>query len=223
MDTCGFPKDLYYYYQAWWTDKPVLHLAANWSSPGSGGKTNLVRCFSNCQMVELFLNGKSLGKKIMPLNEYVDWNVAYVPGVLNAKGFNGTKVVAEAKVETTGSPATIQLNPDRSAITADGQDLSIIDVSVLDESGELAGSANNLIRFELRGPGRIIGVGNGDPSSHEPDKALQRRVFNGLAQVIVQSARQQGTIELTASSPTLSSGAVKIKTKMDKSSQAVLP
>ena len=223
MDTCGFPKDIYYYYQAWWTDQPVLHLAASWGSPVGGAKTNLVRCFSNCQMVELFLNGKSLGKKIIPQNEYVDWNVVYVPGVLSAKGYNGTKVVAETKVETTGSPAGIKLNPDRATITADGQDLSIIDVSVVDESGEVVTGANNLIRFELKGPGQIIGVGNGDPSSHEPDKAFQRRVFNGLAQVIIQSGRAQGMMELTASSSTLSSGAVKIKTKTDSSPRAVLP
>jgi beta-galactosidase len=223
MDTCGFPKDIYYYYRAWWTDEPVLHLAANWSSPGGGGKTNLVRCFSNCQMVELLLNGKSLGKKIVPQNEYVDWNIAFVPGVLSAKGYNGTKVVAETKVETTGSPSAIRLNPDRDAITADGQDLSIIDVSVVDESGEVVAGSNNSIRFELKGPGQIIGVGNGDPSSHEPDKAFQRRVFNGHAQVIVQSGRQPGTIELTASSSTLSSGNMKIKTRTDSSSSAVLP
>jgi len=223
MDTCGFPKDIYYYYQAWWTDQPVLHLAAGWSSLGSGGKTNLVRCFSNCQMVELFLNSKSLGRKFMPENEYLDWNVAYAPGVLSAKGYHGTKVAAETKVETIGSPAAIQLHPDRNTITADGQDLSIVDVSVVDESGEVVANANNLIRFELKGPGQIIGVGNGDPSSHEPDKALQRRAFNGFAQVIVQAARQQGTIELTVSSPTLSSDNLKIKTKTDKSSPGVLP
>jgi beta-galactosidase len=159
----------------------------------------------------------------MPDNEYLDWNCVYAPGVLSAKGYNGTKVMAETKVETTSSPAAIHLQPDRSTITADGRDLSIIDVSVVDESGEVVAEANNLIRFELKGPGEIIGVGNGDPSSHEPDQASQRRVFNGLAQVLIQSDRQEGTIELTASSATLSSGIVKIKTKADKALPAILP
>jgi beta-galactosidase len=223
MDTCGFPKDVYYYYQAWWTHQPVLHLATGWNWPDAAGKTNLVRCFSNCKTVELFLNGKSLGKQNMAANEYLDWEAPGVPGVLSAKGYNGTKLAAETKLETIGAPAAIRLHPDRTAIAADGEDASIIDVAVLDAHGRTAADAGNLIQFDLKGPGKIIGVGNGDPSSHEPDKASQRKVFNGFAQVIVQGGRQRGTIELTASSPGLKSATVKIKTDPDKMSAAALP
>jgi beta-galactosidase len=223
MDTCGFPKDIYYYYQAWWTDKPVLHLAADWNSPGREGKTNLVRCFSNCKTVELFLNGKSLGKQSLPKNEYLDWNVVYAPGVLSAKGYEGKKIVAQTKIETMGPPAGIRLHADRSSITADGEDLSMVEVSVVDPRGGVVVNANNLIDFELKGAGKIIGVGNGDPSSHESDKASERRVFNGFAQVIIQSSRREGTIELTATSLKLTSARLKIKTKADKLPPAVLP
>jgi len=219
LDTCGFPKDIYYYYQAWWTDKPVLHLATGWSE----GTTNLVRCFSNCKAVELFLNGKSLGKQTMPANEYLDWTVPFASGVLSAKGYDGRKVVAEIKIEKAGAPAAVQLHPDRSVMTADGQDLSIVDVSVVDAHGRVVPNADSAIQFQLSGPGKIIGVGNGDPSSHEPDKANWRSVFNGFAQVIVQAGRTAGNIELSASSPKLGSAQVKIKTKTEKLAEAVLP
>ncbi len=223
MDTCGFPKDLYYYYQAWWTDKPLLHLMPHWNWPGKESQTNLVRCFSNCKTVELFLNGKSLGKQEMPQNEYLDWNVRYEPGVLTAKGYNGTKLVAQTRVETTGAPAAVRLQPDRTVISADGQDLSIIDVSVVDAQGRVVPDADNLIRFELKGAGKIIGVGNGDPSSHEADKASERHAFNGFAQVIVQANREVGRIELTANSEGLRTTGVKIKAVAEKEAQAVLP
>ncbi|HXT10684.1 MAG TPA: glycoside hydrolase family 2 TIM barrel-domain containing protein [Candidatus Angelobacter sp.] len=221
MDTCGFPKDIYYYYQAWWTDKPVLHLATGW---GSGdGKSDLVRCFSNCQSVELFLNGKSLGRQTMVTNEYLDWHVPYSEGVLSAKGYRGKKVVAKTKIEPAGSPDAIKLMPDRSTITADGRDLSIIDISVVDSHRRVVPNAANVIHFDLKGPGKIIGVGNGDPSSHESDKARARGVFNGYAQVIIQSERTPGKIELIATSPELTLAKVKIKTKAEKISEPVVP
>lgn len=223
MDTCGFPKDLYYYYLAWWTDKPVLHLMPHWNWQGHWGQTNLVRCFSNCKTVELFLNGKSLGKQDMPENEYLDWRVAYAPGVLSAKGYNGDKLAVEEKVETTGAPAAVRLQPDRSTITADGEDLSIVDVFVVDASGRVVPVADNLVQFELTGPGKIIGVGNGDPSSHEPDKASERKAFNGYAQVIVQASREAGAMELKVSSAGLRGASLKIKTEKYKNHRFFVP
>jgi beta-galactosidase len=142
---------------------------------------------------------------------------------LSAKGYRDAKVVAETKIETSGPPAAVRLSPDRSTISADGRDLSVVDVSIVDESGGVVALANNLVRFELNGPGKIVGVGNGDPSSHESDKASERRAFNGFAQVIVQAAQKSGTIELIASSPTLKPAKLKIKTKADKSAESVLP
>jgi beta-galactosidase len=169
LDTCGFRKDDSWYYQAWWTDQPVLHLLPHWNWPGKEGREIDVRAFSNCEEVELFLNGQSLGKQAMKKNSELKWLVKYAPGTLSAKGYNGGKIVAEAKVETTGEPASVQLTPDRSAINADGENVSIFTVSVADAQGRIVPDASNLIQFALDGPGRILGVGNGDPSCHEPD------------------------------------------------------
>jgi beta-galactosidase len=169
LDTCGFPKDVYYYYQSWWTEKPVLHLMPHWNWPGREGQGIDVRVFSNCHKVELFLNGQSLGIKTMPKNSHLEWMVNYEPGELSAKGYDQGRIVAETSIETTGNPAAIRLTPDRSVITAGGEDVSVVTVAVTDAQGRLVPVANNQIHFELGGPGRIIGVGNGDPACHEPD------------------------------------------------------
>ncbi|MGB8368181.1 MAG: beta-galactosidase GalA [Limisphaerales bacterium] len=177
MDTCGFPKDNFYYYQAWWTDKPVLHLLPHWNWPGREGAEIEVRALSNCEEVELFLNGRSLGRKTMERNSHLAWMVPYAPGTLSAKGYNGGKVIAETKVETTGAPAAVQLRPDRSTLNADGEDVSVFTVSATDAQGRVVPVAANSIHFELSGPGKILGVGNGDPGCHEPDVFLPQ--FSG--------------------------------------------
>ncbi|HTA29148.1 MAG TPA: beta-galactosidase GalA [Candidatus Cybelea sp.] len=169
MDTCGFAKDNFYYYQSWWSDRTVLHLVPHWNWPGKEGKDIDVRCLSNCQEVELFLNGRSLGRKAMPVNSHLRWMVNYAPGVLEAKGYKNGQVVAEQKVQTTGPATAVKLTPDRASIDADGEDLSIITVAVTDSAGRIVPVADNHIDFQLTGPGKIIGVGNGDPSCHEPD------------------------------------------------------
>jgi beta-galactosidase len=174
LDTCGFPKDNFWYYQAWWTDKPVLHLLPHWNWPGQEGTEIEVRALSNCEEVELFLNGRSLGRQTMKKNSGLKWMVKYAPGVLSAKGYHGGKVIAETRVETTGAPAAVRLAPDRSTINADGEDVSVFTVSVTDAQGRIVPVATNLVHFELSGPGRIIGVGNGDPSCHEPDVFLSQ-------------------------------------------------
>jgi beta-galactosidase len=171
LDTCGFPKDVFYFYQSWWSDRTVLHLMPHWNWAGKEGQTIDVRCFSNCEEVELFLNGRSLGKKAMPKNSHLQWGVNYAPGTLAAKGYREGKVIAEEKVETTGAPAAVRLSPDRVAIHADGEDLSIITVAITDAQGRVVPTADNSVSFELAGPGKIIGVGNGDPISHEFDVA----------------------------------------------------
>ena len=124
---------------------------------------------SNCEEVELFLNGRSLGKQAMKRNSKLTWQVKYAPGALSAIGFNGGRVAAETRVETTGDPASVRLTSDRSTINADGEDVSVFTVSVTDAQGRMVPVATNLVHFELAGPGKIIGVGNGDPSCHEPD------------------------------------------------------
>jgi len=170
LDTCGFPKDAFYYYQSWWTTNTVLHLAPHWNWPGREGQEILVQAFSNCKQVELFLNGASLGKQTMKPNSKLSWQVKYAPGTLSAKGFDAAgKVIAETKVETTGDAAQIQLTPDRKTINADGQDVSVFTVSAVDAQGRTVPVAQNKVHFSVEGAGRIIGVGNGDPSCHEPD------------------------------------------------------
>jgi len=170
LDTCGFPKDAFYYYQSWWTTNTVLHLAPHWNWPGREGQEILVQAFSNCKQVELFLNGASLGKQTMKPNSKLSWQVKYAPGTLSAKGYAAAgNVIAETKVETTGDAAQIQLTPDRKTINADGQDVSVFTVSAVDAQGRVVPVAQNKINFSVEGAGSIIGVGNGDPSCHEPD------------------------------------------------------
>ena len=175
LDMCGFPKDLYYYYQSWWTDKPVVHLLPHWNWPGKEGQDINVWCFSNCKEVELFLNGKSLGRKTMEPNSHLEWTVTYEPGTLSAQGYDSDgKLIATTKVETTGAPAAVRLEPDRITINADGEDVSVITVSVRDARNRIVPVATNLVDFDLEGPGKILGVGNGDPSCHEPDIYLPK-------------------------------------------------
>jgi beta-galactosidase len=172
MDMCGFPKDNFYYYQSWWTDKPVLHLLPHWNWPGREGVEIEVRALSNCEAVELFLNGRSLGRKTMERNSHLAWMVPYAPGTLSARGYHGGRAIAETKVETTGAPAAVQLRPDRATLNADGEDVGVFTVSATDAQGRVVPVAANSIHFELSGPGKILGVGNGDPSCHEPDVFL---------------------------------------------------
>lgn len=169
LDTCGFAKDNFWYYRAWWTQEPVLHLLPHWNWSGKEGQMIDVRALSNCDEVELFLNQKSLGRQTMKHDSEIKWQVAYVPGMLSAKGFKNGKVVAEEKIETTGAAANVRLTPDRTTINADGEDVSVVTVSVTDAQGRVVPVASNTISFTLEGAGRIIGVGNGDPSSHEAD------------------------------------------------------
>lgn len=173
IDACGFPKDAFYYLKSWWTSEPVLHLLPHWNWNGKEGTEISVWAYSNCDQVELFLNKKSQGKKTMPKNGHLEWNVKYTPGILLAKGYKNGKEIIKSQVETTGNPASVQLFPDRSALKADGEDVSVITVRVNDSKGLNVPVANNEITFSLDGPGRIIGVGNGDPASHEPDKFIE--------------------------------------------------
>jgi len=170
LDTCGFPKDNFYYYQSWWTTNVVLHLLPHWNWPGKEGQEIRVDALSNCKQVELFLNGQSLGKQTMKPNSKLKWDVKYAPGTLSAKGFDDAgNVIAETKVETTGDATAIRLVPDRTTINANGEDVSIFTVSAVDAQGRTVPVAQNNIHFAIDGAGKILGVGNGDPSCHEPD------------------------------------------------------
>ena len=171
LDTCGFMKDNAYYYQAWWTNNDVLHILPHWNWAGKEGQNIDVWVYSNLDEVDLLLNGKSLGRKAMPRNSHLEWQVPYAAGTLEAHGFRQGKLVKTEKVETTGSPATITLTPDRTSINADGEDVCVFKVGAADSKGLLVPVAGNDISFKVTG-GTIIGVGNGNPMSHENDKFL---------------------------------------------------
>ena len=204
MDTCGFAKDNFYYYQAWWGAAPVLHILPHWNWPERVGETIPVWVHSNCEEVELFLNGQSLGRQAMPRHGHLQWQVTYAPGTLTAHGFNDGQKVLEAAVETTGPAHALRLVPDRPALQADGEDVCLVACEVVDAQGRVMPLADDLITFAVSEEGRLLGVGNGDPSSHEPDDTNVRRAFNGLCQVLVQSRREAaGTITVTATAPGL--------------------
>lgn len=209
LDTCGFDKDAAYYYRAWWGEAPSIHIFPHWNWPERLGQDIDVWCYANCEQVELLLNGRSLGRKDMPLRGHLEWKAPYEPGVLLAVGYSGGRPAVAAdggplqcRRETTGAPAAVRLLPDRAAIAGDGCDVAVLTVEVVDSQGRVVPIADNEVFFEVSDCGRIIGTGNGNPTSHESDKAPRRRAFNGLAQVIVQSVKP-GSIVLTASSPGL--------------------
>ena len=198
VDMCGYPKDDFFYYKAWWGSEPVLHLFPHWNWEERLGEPVDVWVHSNLDEVELFLNGKSLGsQKVEPLT-HLAWKVKYEPGVLEARGSKAGRVVQTVKRETTGKIAAIRLTPDRAAIDADGEDLSILRVEGLDAEGRLVPTADDLIQFKVTGAGALLGVGNGDPNCQESDKEAKRSLFNGLAQVIVQSSKTPGEITVEA-------------------------
>ena len=211
MDTCGFPKDNYFYYQAWWGSKPILHLLPHWNWAGKEGQEISVWCHSNLDSVELFLNGASLGATNVGKNSHVEWKVKYAPGVIEARGSKGGQVVLTEKRETTGAPAALRLLPDRMKIDADGEDVSVVKVEVVDAEGRVMPIASNEVSFRMTGPARIIGVGNGDPSCHEPDKAEKRSAFNGLCMAIVQALKEPGEIRVEAAAAGLEGASAAIQ------------
>jgi beta-galactosidase len=210
LDLCGFPKDTARYLQAWWTGAPVLHLYPHWNWPGREGETIRVWCYSNAEEVELFVNGRTLGRKPMPRHGHLEWDAAYAPGELAARGYAGGRVVAAASVPTTGAPARIVLTPSRTSVQADGADAVVVNVAVTDEAGRVAPLADNEIVYAITGPGRIAGLGNGDPTSHDPEQGRRRRVFNGWGQAIIQAGREPGEITLRAESRGLLSASLRL-------------
>ncbi|HWU49150.1 MAG TPA: beta-galactosidase GalA [Asticcacaulis sp.] len=198
-DMCGFPKDYFYYYKAWWGKAPSLHVFPHWNWAGKEGAEIPVWVYSNCDEVELVVNGKSLGRKAMPKWEHLEWKVVYAPGHIEARGFkNGKRILTERR-ETAGQPAALRLTADRSVIDANGEDVSVLRVEAFDAKGRPAPTANTKLTFKVSGAGALIGVGNGDPNCLESDKGSERSLFNGLAQVIVQAAKQPGDIVVEAS------------------------
>lgn len=216
LDMCGFPKNIYYYYKSWWTNEDVLHISPHWNWKGKEGKPIDVWINSNADEVELFLNDKSLGKKAMPKDKHLNWTVNYEPGVVKAIATKKGKQFSTT-LETTEDAVTIVAEPSQKILLADGKDAVVVNIIVLDAKGREVPTANNLINFSIEGAGKIIGVGNGDPSSHEKDKcaegAWQRSLFNGKCQLILQSTTIKGSIKLIAKSEGLQAASISFDSK----------
>ena len=185
MDTCGFAKDSFYFNKACFTDKPMVHILPHWTH--KKGETVRVMIVSNCEEAELFLNGKSLGRKLCDVCDTPEWQVEYTPGRISAKAYRKGKCVAKTEQRTAGKPYAVRILPDTTTIKNDGADTAVINVCVVDKKGVVVPYADNLIHFDVTGDGYVRGVGNGDPNSHEPDNVDYRHVFCGYCQALITS------------------------------------
>ncbi len=213
LDYCGFPKDEASYLKAWWTDEPVLHVFPHWNLRGHEGEEVEIWAYSNCDEVELTVNGKQLGRQAMPKNGHLKWKAVYQPGRIVATGYKNGKRILKQTVETTNPATRIVLTADRGLITADGRDVAIVTVEIQDNKGRIVPDACPMLTCSLEGDGRILGVGNGDPSYLGPDHpdeldchTFQIPAFNGLAQILIQSGHTPAALQLNCSSNGLKSG-----------------
>ena len=218
VDLAGFPKDRFYLYQARW--RPELRMAhivpQNWNWPGRVGQMTPVQVYTSGDSAELFLNGKSLGRKTRGQFEYrLTWNdVKYAPGKLKVVAYKNGKRWATDTVETTGYAMKLALQPDRAIIHADGKDLSFVTVTVEDRKGRMVPDADNPVHFEISGPGEIVATDNGDATDLTSFPSHDRKAFNGLCLVIVRSEPgQAGTIKLEAESTDLKAANISIRTQ----------
>ena len=230
VDLAGFPKDRYYLYQSQWTTKPMVHVLPHWNWAGLEGQPIPVMVYTNAEEVELFLNGRSLGRKkkgepyVIPVGKKISedlrfttkyrivWEVPYAPGTLTAVAFAGGRTVASTEVRTAGAPARVVLVPDRTTLHADGEDLSFVTVRIEDAEGNLVPGADNLVRFAVEGAGRVAAVDNGNAASLEPFQAKERKAFAGLALLVVRSNRGvSGSIRVQATSEGLAAAEAVLK------------
>ncbi len=212
VDLAGFPKDAYYLYQSEWTNKPVLHVFPHWN--WKEGQTIDVWTYTNCEEVELFLNGKSQGAKKKTGDAlHLAWRLTYTPGTLKAIGRTGGKEVLIQEIKTAGAPAKIVLEADRTLITADGNDLSFVTVKLLDKNGTVVPFADNLVRFQVTGEGALAGVDNGLQTSMESFKADNRKAYHGMCLAVVRSNEKAGTITLHAASEGLPDASLVVESK----------
>lgn len=232
VDLCGFPKDRYYLYQSQWTKEPMVHVLPHWNWEGKEGQEIPVFAYTNCDEVELIVNGKSMGRKVkgvdttdipaefrgfekgMYTSKYrLSWNVPYQPGSLKVIGYKDGKAVTEKIIKTAKKASNIRLTPDRKEITADGKDLSFIEVDITDADGNLVPLADNQVHFSVEGAGSLVAVGNGNPASLESFQDTKIKAFNGKCLLIVKSSKIAGNITIKATSSLLDSAKTTIRTK----------
>lgn len=216
LDTCGFPKDTYFYYQAWWTAKPVLHIFPHWNWPDLVGKEIAVWAHSNMDEVELLQDGTSLGRQRVPKDSHLQWIVTYKPGTLEARGFKNGQQMMSTRRETTGKASKLAIRVDRTEIDADGADLVFVVAEVHDAEGRVLPMTDNEISFKVGGPARVRGTGNGNPVSHEPDSSSSRKAFAGMCMGIVQATRESGIITIEITSPGLESATATVTSRVAK-------
>ena len=212
LDYCGFWKDEAWYLKSWWTDEPTLHIFPHWNLSGHEGEEVELWAYSNCDEVELTVNGKRLGRQPMPKNGHLKWKATYQPGKVVATGYKSGRRILVQTVETTKPAAKVVLRADRQTITADSRDVAIVTVEIHDSKGRIVPDACPMLTIRLNGDARILGVGNGDPAYLGPDhpqdancKEFQIPAFNGLAQIIIQTGHQPGSINLTCAADGLQS------------------
>ncbi|WP_343329650.1 beta-galactosidase GalB [Polaribacter staleyi] len=232
VDLAGFPKDRFFLYQSHWTTKPMIHLLPHWNWKGMEGKNIPVYCYTNLDAAELFVNGKSMGKKVKgkDLTELIvkfsrfegdsfqskyrlSWDVPYEAGNIKVVGYKDGKQVLVEQINTAGKPYQVKLSVDRSEIQADGSDLAYVTVRIEDKNGNLCPNADNLVKFSVKGAGELIAVDNGNQISLESFQAPQRKAFSGMCLAILKSSKNAGKIELTAKSKRLKSTKITVETK----------
>ena len=220
LDYCGFWKDEAWYLKSWWTDEPTLHIFPHWNLQGHEGEEVDLWAYSNCDEVELTVNGKKLSRQTMPKNGHLKWKAVYKPGKVVATGYKNGKRIMTQVIETTKPAAVVVLKSDRQQITADGRDVAVITVEIQDVKGRIVPNACQMLNISLAGDGRILGVGNGDPSylgaDHPKDKDCKQfsiPAFNGLAQIILQSGSTASDMTLTVAAGGLKSGNIVIATR----------
>lgn len=215
IDLAGFPKDAYYLYQSLWTEKPMVHILPHWTWPGKDGVEIPVVAYSNCDEVELFLNGKSLGRKVMDKKEEMQivWKVPYRPGTVRAVAYRDGRKCAETVRKTAGAAYSVRLTVDRKEISLGGREHVFVTADIVDRKGTLVPMAGNMINFQVDGPYKLVGVENGDIIDMSPHKVLYRNAFMGKALLILQADKGTGIIKVSAESDGLKKGSAEILVK----------
>ena len=213
LDLAGFPKDQYYLYQSLWTKRPMVHLLPHWTHPGKEGVAIPVVAYSNAEEVELFQDGRSLGRQPMTLDWQIVWMVPFRPGILRAVAYRDGQPVAETTQRTAGPARRLRLDLDRTTVSANRRDAVHATVTVVDADGVPVPGAANRITFSVRGPLRLLGTENGNVLDHTPAPSAARDAFMGLCLGIYQATDQAGPVEITVSADGLEPARARLESK----------
>jgi beta-galactosidase len=244
IDMTNLPKDGYYFYQSQWTNKPVLHLLPHWNWQGHEGQIIPVLAYTNCDTVELFVNNKSYGIKIQEFprqgtsggwNKYarpfvksttgdlhLSWDVAYESGTIKAIGRKNGKQVVIDEIHTSGTPAALRVTKDSTSVNADGNDVALFYIDVVDTQGNIVPDADNLIRFNVTGNGNLLAVDNGNQADVSSFKLHERKAYKGHAYAVIKATRNAGNIQLNVMADGLKTATINTTTQKLPSEPIVL-